>query len=510
MSFSSTVLFSILLRVPMSPAVRASIALGLMAGFYLLAIATGVGLFGFAWIAIKAKSAATAKVAFFSAVAGGSVLLSLRPRRDKFVPPGPRLTKEAQPELFKVVEDVAHATNQAMPVEVYAIPDVNAWVTTRGGLLGVGGRRVMGLGIPLLHLLTVDQLKAVLAHEFGHYGGGDTKIGRLVYHTRLGLGRTLEAVEGKSIEVLFNAYGKLVMRVSTKVARHQEFAADAFAARATSGKDLADSLQKLDLHGGLFPLFLASNMHAVVEEGYWAPIGEGFSAFCASPFFNGTTTRPVADQNAAETHADSQHAPDETYDSHPSTEARVAALAGLQVSDPEVPSASPRVADRRVAGSLLREPDEIEFELFRPQDPQFARLKPVTWPDVTPKVLVPRWQRIARERADILKRVRIESPPAVGRDIVQLGRAAGGQKVRMMDQSDVMQHVLFAIACGVGTRLLEKGWTPMPSPNLFCEFERGEERVDPMRRIFEIGHGTAPAEDWAAFCAREDLSGPLG
>src|SRR6188474_3235502 len=191
----------------MSPAFRATVALALMIGFYVLAIGSGVGLLATAWFAVTMKSAATAKLAFLSAVAGGTVLLSLRPRRDKFEPPGPRLLKEAQPDLFAVIEDVARAANQEMPVEVYAIPDVNAWVSTRGGVLGVGGRRVMGLGIPLLHLLTVDQLKAVLAHEFGHYGGGDTRVGRLVYHTRLGLGRTLEAVDGKAVAALFNVYG---------------------------------------------------------------------------------------------------------------------------------------------------------------------------------------------------------------------------------------------------------------------------------------------------------------
>jgi hypothetical protein len=30
-----------------------------------------------------------------------------------------------------------------------------------------------------------------------------------------------------------------------------------------------------------------------------------------------------------------------------------------------------------------------------------------------------------------------------------------------------------------------------------------------MRRIAEIGHGVVPADEWAAFCAKEDLSGPL-
>ena len=484
----------------MSPASRAAIALSFMAGFYVLAIGTGIALLALAWFLLLTKSAAGLKLAFFSAVAGGTVLLSLRPRIDRFEPPGPRLTREAQPELFGVIEDVARATNQAMPVEVFAVHDVNAWVSTRGGVLGIGGRRVMGLGIPLLHLLSVDELKAVLAHEFGHYGGGDTKVGRLVYHTRLGLGRTLEAVEGKSIAALFNLYGALVMRVSTAVARQQEFAADAFAARATSGRDLAASLRKLDQHGPLLPLFWASNLQPIIEEGYWAPIGRGFAEFCSLPTVSGIRLATPADDPSAEK-ADGAAVHDSRYDSHPPTAARVAALAELE-------SGESRVPDTRVAGSLLRDQHQLEFDMFTPADEKARALKAVEWADVTPKVLIPRWQRVARERRDILARVHVEAPPAVHREIIQLGRTHGGLKMRLKDDAEVMHHVLFGIGCGVMSRLIEQGWTPVASPSLFCEFARGDERIDPMRRIQEIAFG-APADEWAAFCAKENLRGPL-
>jgi len=68
-----------------------------------------------------------------------------------------------------------------MPAEVYLIAEANAWVIDRGGIMGCGSRRVMGLGLPLLQVLSVYQLRAVLAHEFGHFHGGDTKLGPWVY-----------------------------------------------------------------------------------------------------------------------------------------------------------------------------------------------------------------------------------------------------------------------------------------------------------------------------------------
>ena len=67
--------------------------------------------------------------------------------------------------------------------------EVNAWVADRGGILGFGSRRVMGLGLPLMSILTVSQFRAVLAHEFAHYYGGDTSSGPWVYKTKMAMMR---------------------------------------------------------------------------------------------------------------------------------------------------------------------------------------------------------------------------------------------------------------------------------------------------------------------------------
>lgn len=71
---------------------------------------------------------------------------------------------------------------------------VNAFVADRGGVLGIGSRRVMGLGLPLFSVLTASQFRAVLAHEFAHYCGGDTRLGPWVYKTQRAIVRIFENV----------------------------------------------------------------------------------------------------------------------------------------------------------------------------------------------------------------------------------------------------------------------------------------------------------------------------
>jgi Zn-dependent protease with chaperone function len=61
--------------------------------------------------------------------------------------------------------------------------------------MGYGCRRVMGLGLPLLSILTIAQFRAVLAHEFAHYYEGDTGLGPWVFKTQLAIIRIFRTLD---------------------------------------------------------------------------------------------------------------------------------------------------------------------------------------------------------------------------------------------------------------------------------------------------------------------------
>ena len=177
---------------------RAVLAVVLMIGFYLLALGIASGLLWIPYAELVYAHRITPKLAVICLVGGVAILWAVLPRFDKFIAPGPKLERDRHPKLFKELDAVARATNQAMPAEVYLAPNVNAWVMQRGGLMGFGSRRVMGLGLPLMRSLTCSQFRAVLAHEFGHYHGGDTKIGPWIYKTRGAIVRTVNSLGGGS------------------------------------------------------------------------------------------------------------------------------------------------------------------------------------------------------------------------------------------------------------------------------------------------------------------------
>lgn len=188
---------------------RSIVAILLLIGFYALALGIAGGLL---WT-VYAQFAAghfIPKLALIAVIIAGVIVWSILPRPDKFEPPGPELSEEEHPRLFELIRDVAKRTDQEMPSEVYLVGDVNAFVMQRGGVMGFFSRRVMGLGLPLLSLLTVSELRGVLAHEFGHYHGGDTKLGPWIYKTRGAIGRTIVSLAESGSTVVrkpFEWYG---------------------------------------------------------------------------------------------------------------------------------------------------------------------------------------------------------------------------------------------------------------------------------------------------------------
>src|SRR5690242_10305953 len=107
---------------------RALLAVVLMIGFYLLALAISASLLYIPYAEIVYAHRVTPKLLILCIIAAFAILWSILPRFDKFPPPGPKLARDKHPKLFDEIETVARATRQAMPAEVYLVPDVNAWV----------------------------------------------------------------------------------------------------------------------------------------------------------------------------------------------------------------------------------------------------------------------------------------------------------------------------------------------------------------------------------------------
>ncbi len=240
----------------------AALALGLVVGFYLLTLLLTAVCIGLPYEMLREGSGGLQTGLLFvcGLIMAGTMLWSLVPRRDNFKPSGPRLQACHHPRLFAEIERLAMALNEPLPQDVYLIPDANAWVAQRGGLVGFGSRRTMGLGLSLLQILTVHQFRAVLAHEFGHYYGGDTRLGPWVYKTRAAMVRTLLGLSQPPavmkalmsfgvarlayylVTRVLVAYWNLFLRTTQLVSRRQEYRADELACYVAGSQNLIERL----------------------------------------------------------------------------------------------------------------------------------------------------------------------------------------------------------------------------------------------------------------------------
>jgi Zn-dependent protease with chaperone function len=424
---------------------RAIEAIALLVGFYVLAIVIALFLIATPILEIVYLD----RIHFYLlavAFGGLGLLWALVPRREPWVEPGIRFDASTQPQLWAAITSVAHRANQKPPNEAYLLDDVNAFVTSRGTVLGLGGKRVVGIGVPLLAVLDAQELESVLAHEFGHFDGGDTKLGPVVYATHNAIGRTMGAVRMRWVASVFVAYFKFYLRRTQSVSRAQEFAADRLAARLTSPDVTAAALARVEVGANAYSYFLREEYTPVVNANFRPPYFEGL-------------VRTLASQRIRE-HAASDTAigrdAHSAFDSHPPTADRIRAL-GI---DPQRLDPAPHTDGGAL--HLLADPQGVEADLVR----RHLRVPPeslaaIAWADVGGAVLVPAWRdELGRTLGLVAPELRPHELPVDDEGLAALGAEVFRVLGRAANQMDRI-----AVGRRVGTRFLmlaaaDAGWTP--------------------------------------------------
>jgi Zn-dependent protease with chaperone function len=258
---------------------RALLAVGLTVAFYLLAV-------GIALVLIVAPAAVWEQThvgnvwfAIAMAAAGVSILRAIVPPRFSFEPPGPQLTREAQPRLHLLLDEVARGAGQQAAHDVYLDLDTNASVFERRG------RRIMVLGLGMLATLPADELVCVVAHEYGHYAAGDTRFSGWIWRTRVTVLRTAQTLQtSKSwwrrtvLHWPFVLYAMLFMRVTNAVSRRAEFAADELAARLGSPDAAGRMLRRISALAPAFDSFMNEDVIPMLSTKRRPPLASGFTA----------------------------------------------------------------------------------------------------------------------------------------------------------------------------------------------------------------------------------------
>ena len=439
----------------------------------------------------------------FGVLMSATMLWSLVPRFGQLPKPGARLDEVRDARLFAEIRRIASDLAEPMPAEVYAIGDLNAWVAERGGVLGFGSRRVLAVGLPLLSVLTVGELRAVLAHEFAHYYGGDTRMGRWVFAARDAMTQSLNRLTAKSpltaamrvlgrlaivavaywlVVTVLVTYWKLFVRATNLLSRRQEYRADELASLVAGGNELASGLRRIEGVAPMLPVFWQQEMFPAMAAGLRPPFAAGFLQRLQAPAVAEAAAQRVEERLKNPTHT--------AFDTHPPLRDRLAAIAvypGKNAPDGEEPAAQ-----------LLSDSGAVEMELLQVLLPKVpvVRMRAVSWEEVGDRVYVERWRASVAQYGSLIAGWKIGDLPSVVDRGAEMAAKIRDPKGVLLTREQRADRVRDFVAGALALALVQRGWELHATPGdvFLC---RDAARLSPKAVVDGIASNAEERFGWA-------------
>ncbi len=197
-------------------------------------------------------------------------------------PEGRFVSAREAPALHAMLEELRRSLRAARFHRVVINPSCNAAVSEipRLGVLG-WPRHYLILGLPLLDALSVEELRAVLAHEFAHLSARHGRVSSWVYRLRRSWEQIFERLQQPHVRESFSLRPLLIRFIdwfwprfnahAFVLSRAHEFEADAAAARLASPAHLS---------GALLRLQVASRL---LDEKFWPDLWQSASQHATPP-----------------------------------------------------------------------------------------------------------------------------------------------------------------------------------------------------------------------------------
>lgn len=204
------------------------------------------------------------------------------------------LTPAEQPALFAFLYRLADDAGAPRPHKVYLSAQVNAGVFYDLSLINLllPSRKNLDIGLGLVNVLNLGELKAVLAHEFGHFAKRTMAVGRWVYIAqqiaahivgkRDALDRVLATLSRIDLRVAWIGWGlslivwsirslveitfRGVVLAQRALAREMEYQTDLVAASLTGSDALVHALHKLEAADDGFQRALRFAAHEFAQD----------------------------------------------------------------------------------------------------------------------------------------------------------------------------------------------------------------------------------------------------
>ncbi|WP_029293168.1 M48 family metalloprotease [Chryseobacterium hispalense] len=261
--------------------------------------------------------------------------------------------RNKQPELFALIDEIVAETAVKMPGKVFLSPDVNASVSYNSVFwsMFLPVKKNLTIGVGLINSTTVGELKAVLAHEFGHFSQKSMKIGgyvnqaeKIIFDTvynnreyeqtiKNGSGYWAFQLSGmisvgfiSAFQYILKFFSDFIFKNNASLRREMEFHADAVATYVTNPQEQISSLLRLDLSNAAFNssfLFYTESNGKYLPENLFinqAALMQLFSERNNHPYENGL---PKIDEDDLTRYNRTKVEIEDQWASHPETHRRI-------------------------------------------------------------------------------------------------------------------------------------------------------------------------------------------
>lgn len=484
-----------------------ALALGVAVAFLCLPLI----LFAVIPLSIGSMLFARVLLSAFGLVAGFTILWSLLPRRDNFEVNGIPIDLSKEKRLARYIEEIAAALHEPMPSEVYLLGEANAFVAQPGGFMGLGSRRIMGLGLPLLQMLTISQFRAVLAHEFAHYYAGDTRLGPWVYNTRRAIARVYENLGKKSDVISFltrwavvaapymvlmgamRVYWKVFMRITQSISRQQEYRSDELACHLAGSQPLVDGLKNIHRCQAALRSYWNSIVLPVAANGFQPQVADGFQRFMNAPQIAKATSDSLAKQI--------EEATAKPFDTHPPLSKRIERAQLYSLPAPNHPDPADGADPPMI--SLIDGLDSLEAGLLKKFVPALAKaeLRPLSWEMAGTEFYVPAWRKQIAGFTSFLSTKTLSALPGLVTEPRAISDKISNPPGMMLNKAQREARALDVLSSAVTLSLLDNGWKLLIQPGTFY-LESDGAKLEPGAAIAAIKSAKLTAQQWETDCSR--------
>lgn len=181
-------------------------------------------------------------------------------------PKGLELTRQKAPKLFQFIDELTSTLKAPKLDHILLTGEFNAGAAKILSFLKPQENYLL-LGLPLMCTLSIDQFRAVIAHELGHLSRNHSQLRGQIYLVRQTWYQAWERLQETSrgstfiLNIFLNWYAPFLYAYSFVIARADEYEADSCAREIAGTESSAEALIALEINNRYIEKYFWNNVY---------------------------------------------------------------------------------------------------------------------------------------------------------------------------------------------------------------------------------------------------------